>query len=128
MVVSPTQRALAYCRKHGMTAQVVERWNPHARIRQDLFGCIDLVMLDDAGLGVIGVQVTSGSAHAARVKKALEEPRLVAWLRAPARFEVWSFAKRGPAGKRKLWTLRAQAVELDGDALRVVDLEKQPTR
>ena len=74
------------------------------------------------------VQVTSGSAHAARVKKALEEPRLVAWLRAPARFEVWSFAKRGPAGKRKLWTLRAQAVELDGDALRVVDLEKQPTR
>jgi len=128
VTVSPTQRALALCRRHNWTAQVVEKWNPHARIRQDLFGCIDLVMLDDAGLGVIGVQVTSGSAHSARVRKSLEEPRLRDWLMAPARFEVWSFAKRGAAGKRKLWTLRAQAIELHDDELRVVDIERRPTR
>jgi hypothetical protein len=127
-MTSPTQRALAYCRRYDWTAQVVEKWNPHARIRQDLFGCIDLVVLDGEAGGVLGVQVTSGSAHAARVKKSLEEPRLRTWLEAPARFEVWSFAKRGAAGKRKLWTLRAQALVLNDQAIQVVDIEKRPTR
>ena len=126
-MISPTQRALQFCRRQGWTAQVVEKWNPHARIRQDLFGCIDLIVLDGEPGGVIGVQVTSGGAHAARVTKSLEEPRLRTWLEAPARFEVWSFAKRGAAGKRKLWTLRAQAIKLDGDELEVVDIKKQPT-
>jgi len=127
-MTSPTQRALAYCRRYDWTAQVVEKWNPHARIRQDLFGCIDLVVLDGEAGGVLGVQVTSGSAHAARVTKAMLEPRLRTWLEAPARFEVWSFAKRGAAGKRKLWTLRAQAIEIYGDGISVVDIEKRPTR
>lgn len=127
MTTSPTQRALALCRKYGWTAQVVERWNPHARVRQDLFGCIDLILLEGPQTGVVGVQVTSGSGHSARVRKSLDEPRVRQWLEAPARFEVWSFAKRGPAGKRKLWTLRAQAIELNGDELRVVDIKKQPT-
>lgn len=104
--MSPTQRALAFCRKEGWTAQVVERWNPYARVRQDLFGVIDIVVLDGRPGGPLGVQVTSGSGHSARVKKAMAEPRLAAWLDAPARFEVWSYSKRGAAGKRKLWTLR----------------------
>jgi hypothetical protein len=43
--MSPTQRTLAECRKRGWVCQVVEKWNPHARIRQDLFGCIDIVAL-----------------------------------------------------------------------------------
>jgi hypothetical protein len=42
---SPTQRSLAECRKRGLTVQVVERWNSHARVRVDLFGVIDLVAL-----------------------------------------------------------------------------------
>lgn len=127
MSTSPTQRALALCRRYGWTAQVVERWNPHARVRQDLFGCIDLILLEAPGTGVVGVQVTSGSGHSTRVRKSLEEPRVRQWLAAPARFEVWSFAKRGAAGKRKLWTLRAQAIELRDGLLQVVDIKKQPT-
>ena len=41
MASSPTQRSLKLLRDEGYTAQVVERWNPHARVRQDLFGVID---------------------------------------------------------------------------------------
>lgn len=104
--MSPTQRALAHCKKHGWTAQVVERWNSYARVRVDLLGCIDLIVLDGQGGGPLGVQVTSGSNVAARMQKAREEPRLLAWLSAPARFEVWGYRKVGPRGKRKVWELR----------------------
>jgi hypothetical protein len=108
--VSPTQRALAHCRKEGWVAQVVEKWIPQAKRRVDLFGCIDLIVLDGGPGGPLGVQVTSGTNHAARIAKAQEEPRLQAWLSAPARFEVWSYSKRGPRGKRKLWQLRRQEI------------------
>lgn len=43
MAGSPTQRSLALLRSRGYTCAVVERWNPYARIRQDLFGCIDIL-------------------------------------------------------------------------------------
>jgi len=111
--MSPTQRALAYCREHGWTAQVVEKWVPQARRRIDLLGCIDMVVLDGQGGGPLGVQVCAGSSHAARREKALEEPRLRAWLAAPARFEVWSWSKRGARGKRKLWTLRREGIAVE---------------
>lgn len=108
--MSPTQRSLAFCREQGWTAQVVEKWVQQAMRRVDLFGVIDLVVCDGQGGGPLGVQACAGSSHAARREKALEEPRLRAWLDAPARFEVWSWAKRGPRGERKLWTLRREAV------------------
>lgn len=120
-MASPTQRTLAHCRKAQWTAQVVEKWNPHARIRQDLFGCIDLLVLNG---GILGVQACAGSSHSARTKKALAEPRLKTWLLSGGRFEVWSWAKRGPRGQVKRWTLRRTSVELDRarDELLTVEL------
>lgn len=109
--MSPTQRSLALCKKEGWTAAIVERWNAYARIRQDLFGCIDLLVLDGQP-GPLGVQVTAGSSHAARRTKMLAEPRLRAWLEAGARAEVWSWSKTGARGKRKLWTLRREPIIL----------------
>lgn len=106
--MSPTQRTLAECRKRGWTAAVVERWNPHARIRQDLFGCIDIVALTPNG--ILGIQACAGSSHVARMTKSLAEPRLSAWRDAGGGFAVWSWAKRGARGKRKTWTLREEAV------------------
>lgn len=114
--MSPTQRALAHCKKQGWHAQVVERWNPYAKVRHDLFGCIDIVVLDGLGGGPLGVQVTSGSNVAARLTKARAEPRITAWLQAPARFEVWGYRKVGPRGKRKVWDLRRESIDSDGAA------------
>lgn len=116
--MTPTQRTLKECKARGWTAAIVEKWNPHARVRQDLFGCIDVLAIVPAeeecpllGLPrIIGIQACAGSSHAARRTKALAEPRLRAWLAAGARFEVWSWSKRGGRGKRKLWQLRAESL------------------
>ena len=113
--MSPTQRTLALLRKYDLTAQVVERWNPHARIRQDLFGCIDIVAVGD-GMRVTGIQACAGASVAARLKKAMAEPRLKLWLNSGGTFEVWGWRKVGKAGKRKTWAVRKVSVCLvDGE-------------
>tara|TARA_R100000234_G_C4984049_1_gene172373 strand:+ start:516 stop:911 length:396 start_codon:yes stop_codon:yes gene_type:complete len=119
---SPTQRSLQHCRKNGWIAGVVEKWNQYARIRQDLFGCIDMIVIDDLEQGPLAVQATSGSGHAARRKKSIAEPRLKLWLESPARFEIWSWSKKGPKGKRKLWTLRREPIIL----AQLEDLQRLP--
>jgi hypothetical protein len=119
-VSSPTQRALKECKALGWEAQVVEKWVPQARRRVDLFGCVDIVALGHVahardgheGWVLLGIQVTSASNHAARRAKALAEPRIKHWLQAGCRFEVWSYGKKGGKGKRKLWTLRIEQLNL----------------
>ena len=71
--MSPTQRSLAYLREEGYLVAIVERWNPHARIRQDLFGFIDLLAIrkDET----LAVQVTA-SGVSARIKKIMESEYL----------------------------------------------------
>lgn len=65
---SPTQRSLAYLRKQGCElVAVTEKWNPHARIRQDLFGVIDVLAIH--GIDIIAVQSTSASNVASRISK-----------------------------------------------------------
>jgi hypothetical protein len=64
---SPTQLSLAKLREEGYTVAVVEHWNAFARIRQDLFGFIDLLALK--GKEVLAVQTTTASNMSARVKK-----------------------------------------------------------
>ena len=111
-MISPTKRALADLRSLGFVAQVVERFNPYAKVRQDLFGCIDIVAVRE-GCGILGVQACAGASHAARRAKSLAEPRLRAWLAAGGRFEVFSYAKRGGRGERKRWQLRREEITAD---------------
>lgn len=75
--MSPTERSLKHLRQLGYVAAVVEKWNAHARIRQDAFGILDIIALTPDG-ETIGVQTTSGSNVSARVKKITEHPSLVA--------------------------------------------------
>lgn len=117
-MTSPTQRTLAHARDLGFLAQVVERFNPHARVRVDLFGVIDIVAVHD-GCGVLGIQACAGGSHAARRTKAMETDGLKRWLSAGGRFELWSWSKRGERGKRKLWTLRREELVLRDGAIQV---------
>jgi len=65
---SPTQLTLNLLRKEGcQLVQVVETWNPHARIRQDLFGIIDVLAIRDGE--TIAVQSTSWDNTSARIRK-----------------------------------------------------------
>ena len=104
-MTSPTARSLAFCRSQGLTACVVEKWNPHARIRQDAFGFIDILVLDGS---IIGVQATSDTNHAARRTKIAGLPAATAWREAGGIVEVWSWRKAGARGKRKTWQLRRE--------------------
>lgn len=69
---SPTQRSLKHMRGLGYTCAVVERWNPHARVRQDLFSIIDVLCVKDEK--IVGVQACSGAGgdSAERVRKITE--------------------------------------------------------
>jgi hypothetical protein len=108
---SPAARTLARLRKEGWTAQAVERFNAHAKVRRDLFGFIDVLAIRP-GEPPLAVQATSGSNVAARLAKALALPALRTWLEAGCRFEVHGWAKKGPHGKRKLWDVTRRAVTL----------------
>jgi hypothetical protein len=110
---SPTARSLKEARKLGLTAQVVERWNPHSKTRHDLFDCIDIVAVHP-DCGIIGIQACAGASHAARAEKIRQSVRMQAWLASGGRAEVWSWSKRGARGKAKHWTLRREEIRKDG--------------
>lgn len=107
---SPTQRSLKELKACGWTAQVVERFNPYARVRVDLFGCIDIVALDPLAGEIVGIQACAGSSHAARKAKILAEPRMAMWIGSGGRIELWSWSKKGGRGKRKTWQLRRELI------------------
>lgn len=98
ILVTPTQRSLAYLRAQGYRVAVVEHWNPHAKVRQDLFGIVDVLAI---GKGItLAVQCTSdnGGNVSARVKKASDHES-TPWIRdAGWSFEIhgWKKGKRGP--------------------------------
>ncbi len=81
MAVSPTQRTLKRLRNSGEypLVSIVERWNAFAKIRQDLFGIIDLLAVDSKG-NTVGIQVTSYSNISARVNK-MEDSDAIKHLR-----------------------------------------------
>ncbi len=96
---SPTQRTLSHLRDAGYPlVQVVERWNPFAHRRVDLFGIIDVVAV---GPDIVGVQATSASNVSARVRKITESEALPVLRRAGVRVLVHGWAKR-----KGRWRLR----------------------
>ena len=115
---SPTQRALAECKRLGWKAAIVERWNQWARVRQDLFGFADLVVLDGAP-GLLALQVTDATSISKRMEKLSGVALVVDWLKAGMRVEVWGWrklvVKRG--GKATRWTLRRVAARLASDGV-----------
>ena len=98
--MTPTQRSLKHLREHGMVAAVVERWNPHAKVRQDLFGCIDILCLTPLG-ETVGVQATSMSNVSKRITKMSESEHIGAMRRCGWRLLVHGWGK-GSNGRIRL--------------------------
>lgn len=103
--MTPTQRTMRELRSQGIKCQVVERWNHYAKVRQDLFGIIDVVACDKAR-GVIGVQCCSNlSSHWNKltIDKAQDS---LDWLETPGTFlEIWHWrkVKKVRGGKALVW-------------------------
>jgi hypothetical protein len=111
MTITPTKRSLKLLREEGYTVQVVERWNAFAKVRQDLFGFIDLVALNPNG-GIVGVQTTTAKNLAARIAKIRAEPQALAWLRAGGRIEVHGWRRSKPGSRRSEWVVERQVLTL----------------
>lgn len=134
--LSPTQRTLRDLRQQGRICAIAEKWNPfggpinpktarRVGIRKDLFGWIDIVVLDpERGIG--GIQST-GQAFSEHVKKLLDSEcteNVIEWLKSGkcctcgnhlTFVEVWGWRqlvkKRG--GKAKVWVPRVREITLD---------------
>ena len=97
---------------------MVERFNPHVGshgIRQDLFGIIDVLVLDPSGF--IGVQCcgTDFKQHVDKltVEKAQECRE---WLMTPTgRLQIWGWrkVKKARGGKAVVWAPRIMEITLE---------------
>jgi hypothetical protein len=90
--VSPTQRSKKLMEGEGYTVAIVEHWNSFARIRQDLFGFLDLLCV---GGKVVGVQTTTAGNMAARRKKIREHMNYLAVEGAGIKVELHGWHKVG---------------------------------
>ena len=103
---SPTQRSLALMRKRGYElVAVTERWNPHAQLRQDLFGVIDVLCV---GNDVVAVQTTSYSNVSARIKKISESEAFPVLRKAGVRVLVHGWRRY-----RGHWIVREVELQVD---------------
>lgn len=115
--MTPTRRSLAHLRALGWFVAVVERWVPQARRRADVFAFGDLLACHPQGKPTL-IQTTTGSNVAARITKAREHAGpLTAWLLSGGRLIVHGWAKRGPRGDAKRWTVREIELTLGDLAL-----------
>lgn len=86
-------------RSRGYLAGITEHWNAFAKIRQDLFGILDLVCVSEKG--TVGVQTTSYSNMASRVAK-IAESEATAFLRKAG----WCLEVHGWRKVKGRWTVR----------------------
>lgn len=110
----PTERTLQYLKKHGHLAGVVERFNAHAGPfgqRFDLFGLFDVVAVirdrnDRQGGHIAAIQCCAGTGRKEHERKMLDVVaadlakdesnffKLLRWLRAGGKAELWAWRKR----------------------------------
>lgn len=93
--MTPTQRSISLLKGQGYLVSIVERWNPFAKIRQDLYGCIDLLAIGNGE--TLAIQVTSKSNMSARIKKIQDNEALPVMLSSGWRVIVhgWGKGKNG---------------------------------
>lgn len=107
MAASPTQRSLEYLRAQGFLVAVVEKYNHHAKVTQDLFGVIDILAIQKNE--TIAVQTTSGSNLASRRKKMLSHENLPLIQAAGWQVKLHGWRKNAKAK----WVLREELLTLD---------------
>lgn len=97
MNASPTELTLAHLRRDGWLVAVVEKWNPHARIRQDLFGFIDLIAI--RGAETMAVQACAWGDIAKRARKIADSPHVAAVREAGWTIMVAGWKQKAPRAR-----------------------------
>jgi hypothetical protein len=106
-------RTVAFLRDLGFTAQTVEMWIDRAGVRRDLFNLIDVLTMQ-LGEGILGIQATVSEDTYDHRRKALDNPALLAWLRAGGRFQLWRWNKV-LKGTRAVWRPFVEEAYVEGN-------------
>ena len=93
--ISPMQRSLKLLRESGWICAIVEKYNPFAKVRQDLFGFGDILALRQGEM--LAVQTTTKENVLARKKKIKENPNCELLKSAGCNGHIhgWSKSKSG---------------------------------
>lgn len=94
--LSPTQLTVRNLKERGFLPAIVEKWNPHVKIRQDLYGFIDVIGVKDGE--TIGVQATTFKNRLARVKKCADHDNI-----GPVRDANWTLEVHGWRKVKNKW-------------------------
>ena len=116
--ISPTQRTLKKNRDEGRICGIVEKFQQYGGkfgIRQDLFGFIDIIAIDEKE-GIVAIQST-GQDWSGHVKKILELDEIVIkWLQhAPLELWSWRKVKKVRGGKAMVWKPRIGDFYIDNN-------------
>ena len=111
--MSNVSRTLKTLRDDSYICDIVERYNPFTKRRNDLFGFIDLIAIKENE--IIGVQCCSGSSHAAHKKKILASEYFPLWLNAGGKVQLrsWRKVKTKKGGMATKWKERVEAITND---------------
>ena len=102
---SPTQRSKAHAESLGYQVAIVEKYNQWAKVRQDLFGFIDLLCLSE-GKCLLAIQATTTGNMNSRIQKIKSLPASWKWITSGNRLEVWGWSLKGKKGKRKKYEVK----------------------
>ena len=117
--LSPTQRTLRAQRDEGRICAISEKWipfSPGPGVRKDLFGFIDVVVLDpERGIGGIQCCGSDFKKHVDRLLDSECTENVIEWLKSGGFVEVWGWrevkVKRG--GKAMRWMPREREITLE---------------
>ena len=116
--ISPTQRTLKANRNLGRICGIVVKFQQYGGkfgIRQDLFGFIDIIAIDEFE-GIVAIQST-GQDWSGHIKKIMElEEIVLKWLHhAPLELWSWRKVKKVRGGKAMIWKPRIADFFIDGN-------------
>lgn len=101
---------------------MTERWNSFSRTRQDLFGGIDILAISESD--TLGIQACAVSSISTRVKKLLELPDMLLWIRGARRLQVWGWGRYSVRrGGPKKWKVRIIELKSSSDGRFIVTEE-----
>ena len=120
MASKPCQRSLKHLRDLGWQCAIVEKWIPPRGkmpfgMRVDVWGFGDILacraLPSNGDVGEIAlIQTTDASSHSKHKEKILALPEYRKWKEAGGWVFLHSWGKRGPRGKRKVWTVREEVL------------------